>query len=71
MRVRLCKAFYVNDKLHAAGSELQLDDKLAGWLVEIGAAERLTEPAPQPQPAAGRKRKANEEAQPEPEAEVA
>ncbi|AYJ74760.1 hypothetical protein phiFa_59 [Thermus phage phiFa] len=65
------KAVYASGKLHAAGSELQLDDKLASRLVELEAAERLAEPAPQPQPAAGRKRKAKEEAQPEPEAEVA
>jgi len=71
VRVRLRKAVYVNGKLHAVGSELQLDDKLAGQLVELGAAERLAEPAPQPQPAADRKRKAKEGAQPEPEAEVA
>lgn len=57
MRVKLLKAVYVRDGLHAPGEVLELDQEIANGLVLLGAAEPL-EPvveakAAEPVPAEG------------------
>lgn len=41
MRVKLLKAVYVRDGLHASGEVLELDQETANGLVLLGAAEPL------------------------------